>query len=90
MKNLSAPGVISVSLLLLFLLVAPLFLSTYWIITLTEILIMSLFAMSFNLLFGYTAFCLLDRQDFLEQGGISQYSCCYMGRSPYGRRWLPQ
>ena len=54
MKNLSRPNAIAVSLLMLFLLTAPAFLSTYWIIILTEILTMSLFAMSFNLLFGYT------------------------------------
>ena len=69
MKNLSALSVISVSLLLLFLLVAPVFLSTYWIITLTEILIMSLFAMSFNLLFGYTGLLSFGQAGFFGAGG---------------------
>jgi ABC-type branched-subunit amino acid transport system permease subunit len=70
MKNLSALSVISVSLLLLFLLVAPVFLSTYWIITLTEILIMSLFAMSFNLLFGYTGLLSFGQAGFFGAGGV--------------------
>ena len=69
MKNLSALSVTSVSLLLLFLLVAPVFLSTYWIITLTEILIMSLFAMSFNLLFGYTGLLSFGQAGFFGAGG---------------------
>ena len=69
MKNLSRPHAISVSLLLAFLLIAPVFLSTYWIITLTEILTMSLFAMSFNLLFGYTGLLSFGQAGFFGAGG---------------------
>ena len=69
MKNLSRPNTISVSLLLAFLLIAPVFLSTYWIITLTEILTMSLFAMSFNLLFGYTGLLSFGQAGFFGAGG---------------------
>ncbi len=69
MKNLSRPNAISVSLLLAFLLIAPVFLSTYWIITLTEILTMSLFAMSFNLLFGYTGLLSFGQAGFFGAGG---------------------
>lgn len=69
MKNLSRPNAIAVSLLMLFLLTAPAFLSTYWIITLTEILTMSLFAMSFNLLFGYTGLLSFGQAGFFGAGG---------------------
>lgn len=40
--------------LLLFLLVVPMFVGIFWIHILTEIVILGLFSMSFNLLFGYT------------------------------------
>jgi branched-chain amino acid transport system permease protein len=69
MKNLSGPDAIGVSLLMLFLCAAPAFLSTYWIITLTEILTMSLFAMSFNLLFGYTGLLSFGQAGFFGAGG---------------------
>ena len=69
MKNLSRPNAISVALLLAFLLIVPVFLSTYWIITLTEILTMSLFAMSFNLLFGYTGLLSFGQAGFFGAGG---------------------
>ena len=69
MKNLSRSNAISVALLLAFLLIAPVFLSTYWIITLTEILTMSLFAMSFNLLFGYTGLLSFGQAGFFGAGG---------------------
>jgi branched-chain amino acid transport system permease protein len=40
--------------LLIFLILAPLLLSSFLLVFLTEMLIMILFAISFNLLFGYT------------------------------------
>ncbi len=42
------------AVLLLLLVLCPFFLPIYWTLILTEILIMALFAMSFNLLLGYT------------------------------------
>jgi branched-chain amino acid transport system permease protein len=47
------PKVLSLGLLL-FLLVVPMFMGVFWIHILTEIVILGLFSMSFNLLFGYT------------------------------------
>lgn len=50
------------------LLAAPFFLSIYWVIILTEILTMSLFAMSFNLLFGYTGLLSFGQAGFFGAG----------------------
>ena len=47
---------------------APFYLSIYWVIILTEILIMSLFAMSFNLLFGYTGLLSFGQAGFFGAG----------------------
>ncbi len=52
-----------------FLAAAPFFLSTYWILILTEILTMSLFAMSFNLLFGYTGLLSFGQAGIFGAGG---------------------
>jgi branched-chain amino acid transport system permease protein len=51
------------------LLLAPFVLSVYWVIILTEILTMSLFAMSFNLLFGYTGLLSFGQAGFFGAGG---------------------
>jgi branched-chain amino acid transport system permease protein len=48
---------------------APFVLSMYWIIVLTEILTMSLFALSFNLLFGYTGLLSFGQAGFFGAGG---------------------
>ena len=50
-------------------LTAPFVLSVYWIMILTEILTMSLFAMSFNLLFGYTGLLSFGQAGFFGAGG---------------------
>ena len=50
------------------LLAAPWVLSTYGVIVLTEILTMSLFAMSFNLLFGYTGLLSFGQAGFFGAG----------------------
>jgi len=50
-------------------LMAPFMLSVYWIMILTEILTMSLFAMSFNLLFGYTGLLSFGQAGFFGAGG---------------------
>ncbi len=52
-----------------FLMAAPFFLSTYGILILTEILTMSLFAMSFNLLFGYTGLLSFGQAGIFGTGG---------------------
>lgn len=48
---------------------APKFLSMYGVLVLTEILIMSLFAMSFNILFGYTGLLSFGQAGFFGAGG---------------------
>ena len=60
--------VITALTLLAALLVAPFWLSIYWVIILTEILTMSLFAMSFNLLFGYTGLLSFGQAGFFGAG----------------------
>lgn len=47
---------------------APLVVTTHWIIILTEIIIMSLYAMSFNLLFGYTGLLSFGQAGFFGVG----------------------
>ena len=49
----------------------PLFIPIYWTMILTEILIMGLFAMSFNLLFGYSGLLSFGQAGFF---GIGAYS----------------
>jgi branched-chain amino acid transport system permease protein len=51
-----------------FLSCAPCLLSTHWVIILTEILIMSIYAMSFNLLFGYTGLLSFGQAGFFGVG----------------------
>ncbi len=48
---------------------APFFVSMYWVIVLTEILTMSLLALSFNLLFGYTGLLSFGQAGFFGAGG---------------------
>jgi branched-chain amino acid transport system permease protein len=47
----------------------PFLFSTYWVMILTEILIMGLLAMSFNLLFGYTGLLSFGQAGFFGAGG---------------------
>jgi branched-chain amino acid transport system permease protein len=60
--------VVPAILILLALMAAPLFLSMYGVIVLTEILTMSLFALSFNLLFGYTGLLSFGQAGFFGAG----------------------
>jgi branched-chain amino acid transport system permease protein len=55
-------------LVLTALVAAPFFLSIYGVIVLTEILTMSLFALSFNLLFGYTGLLSFGQAGFFGSG----------------------
>ncbi len=60
-------------LVALILLIAwPFCLPTYWTLILTEILIMGLFAMSFNLLLGYTGLLSFGQAGFF---GVGAYGC---------------
>lgn len=54
---------------LVLLAVAPLMVSTHWLIIMTEIIIMGLYATSFNLLFGYTGLLSFGQAGFFGVGG---------------------
>jgi len=56
---------------LLVLTVCPFILSVYWTLILTEILIMGLFAMSFNLLLGYTGLLSFGQAGFFGVGAYT-------------------
>jgi branched-chain amino acid transport system permease protein len=69
MRTLSRRPWIAGMVLFAALLAAPFVLSMYGVIILTEILTMSLFAMSFNLLFGYTGLLSFGQAGFFGAGG---------------------
>ena len=56
---------------ILILLIVPLFLSTYWIGLMTRFLIFALFAMSYNIIFGYTGLLSLGHAAFFGMGGYA-------------------
>ncbi|MGQ9748837.1 branched-chain amino acid ABC transporter permease [Desulfosoma sp.] len=67
------------------LLAYPLFAPIYWVLLATETLIMALFAMSFNLLFGYTGLLSFGHAGFL---GVGAYVAA-LGMIHYGSSlWL--
>ena len=68
-SNWSGNTVLIGCLLVAALCVAPKVLSMYGVIILTEILIMSLFAMSFNILFGYSGLLSFGQAGFFGAGG---------------------
>jgi branched-chain amino acid transport system permease protein len=68
-SNLLGNTVLIGCLLFAALLAAPKFLSMYGVLILTEILIMSLFAMSFNILFGYSGLLSFGQAGFFGAGG---------------------
>ena len=68
MRTVRTGPVITGLILFAGLLTAPWFLSIYGVIILTEILTMSLFAMSFNLLFGYTGLLSFGQAGFFGTG----------------------
>ncbi|MBN1958338.1 MAG: branched-chain amino acid ABC transporter permease [Desulfuromonadales bacterium] len=73
--NLLGPAV-----LCLVLLMAPLFIPTYWTMILSEILIMGLMAISFNLLLGYTGLLSFGQGAFF---GMGAYSAALMLQAGY-------
>jgi ABC-type branched-subunit amino acid transport system permease subunit len=62
--------VITLLMALVFLMVCPFVLPVYWTMILTEILIMGLLAMSFNLLFGYTGLLSFGQAGFFRRGRL--------------------
>jgi branched-chain amino acid transport system permease protein len=69
MKTLARRHLVLGGLLFAAFLSAPFVLPMYWVIVLTEILTMSLFALSFNLLFGYTGLLSFGQAGFFGAGG---------------------
>ncbi len=63
----------------------PFFLPVYWTMILTEILIMALFAMSFNLLFGYTGLLSFGQGGFF---GVGAYTVALLIGQGHGSLWL--
>ena len=57
------------------LIACPFFLPTYWTFIISEILIMGLFAMSFNLLFGYAGLLSFGQAGFF---GVGAYTCAIL------------
>lgn len=68
MFEVSNRSILSELMVLALLALAPMFLNTHWIIFITEIIIMSLFAMSFNLLFGYAGLLSFGQAGFFGVG----------------------
>ncbi len=64
-----------IGLLLVGLFTLPIFLSTYWVLIVTEILTMGLFAMSFNLLFGNTGLLSFGQAGFFGAGAYFAVFC---------------
>jgi branched-chain amino acid transport system permease protein len=62
---------ITLILALAFFVVCPFVLPVYWTMILTEILIMGLLAMSFNLLFGYTGLLSFGQAGFFGVGAYA-------------------
>ena len=63
--------VLTLLMALVFLMVCPFVLPVYWTMILTEILIMGLLAMSFNLLFGYTGLLSFGQAGFFGVGAYA-------------------
>ncbi len=69
--NKPAATIISCLAALALMLAAPVVLPTYWTLILTEVLIMGLFAMSFNLLLGYTGLLSFGQAGFFGVGAYA-------------------
>ena len=72
-------------ILVAFLCASPLVMPTYWIMVLTEILILGLMAISFNLLFGFTGLLSFGQGAFF---GLGAYSTALMLQNGYGNLFL--
>jgi branched-chain amino acid transport system permease protein len=84
-KRPSLSGWPGALVLLLFLAAAPSFLPVYWVLLGTEILIMGLFAMSFNLLFGYTGLLSFGQAGLL---GVGAYTAALLMTHGVTSLWL--
>jgi len=79
-RNLLGPALLTVLLL-----IAPLVIPIYWIMILSEILIMGLMAISFNLLLGYTGLLSFGQGAFF---GLGAYSAALMLQGGYENLFL--
>ena len=79
-QNLVGPAILVV---LLF--VAPLAMPTYWVMLLSEILIMGLMAMSFNLLFGFTGLLSFGQGAFF---GLGAYTAALLLQNGFSNLFL--
>ena len=70
-RGISRSGVVGLSLLVAFLIACPFLLPTYWTFIFGEILIMVLFAMSFNLLLGYSGLLSFGQAGFFGVGAYA-------------------
>lgn len=71
--------------LVILLFVAPLVMPTYWIMVLTEILILGLMALSFNLLFGFTGLLSFGQGAFF---GLGAYVAALLLKNGYDNLFL--
>ncbi|MBE0596267.1 MAG: branched-chain amino acid ABC transporter permease [Desulfuromonadales bacterium] len=78
--NIAGPAV-----LVLVLMIAPLLVPTYWVMILSEILILGLMAVSFNLLLGYSGLLSFGQGAFF---GIGAYSAALMLQAGYTNLFL--
>ncbi len=78
--NLAGPAI-----LVALLFVAPLVMPVYWVMVLSEILIMGLMAMSFNLLFGFTGLLSFGQGAFF---GLGAYTAALMLQNGLGNLFL--
>lgn len=85
MQNNKLHNLLGPALLTLLLFFAPLVISTYWTMILSEILIMGLMAVSFNLLFGYTGLLSFGQGAFF---GIGAYCAALMLQAGYQNLFL--
>jgi len=70
-RKISAGGWATLGLLTIFLVACPFLLPTYWTFIFAEILIMVLFAMSFNLLLGYSGLLSFGQAGFFGVGAYT-------------------
>jgi branched-chain amino acid transport system permease protein len=85
MKRQKLQNLLGPAILLLLLFIAPMVIPTYWIIVLTEILILGLMAVSFNLLFGYTGLLSFGQGAFF---GVGAYTAALLLQNGYSNLFL--
>ncbi len=85
MQSNKLHNLIGPALLILLLFFAPLVMPTYWTMILSEILIMGLMAVSFNLLFGYTGLLSFGQGAFF---GVGAYCAALMLQAGYQNLFL--